>query len=168
MLVIFYVQFHAERVAAFQSRHRSLPPLLTIAGVDQRHLHVVHGACPRNQVERLEDEPDLSIADPGQLIVGQDRKIAALWHAFFLNVVDENFVQAFKADGIMLKNFRDVICSLVDAGISKHQQYALRIAVNQLDLGFKNCDAGALAANQSAGNVEATIFARQQLVEVVA
>ena len=68
----------------------------------------------------------------------------------------------------MLKNFRDVICSLVDAGISKHQQYALRIAVNQLDLGFKNCDAGALAANQSAGNVEATIFARQQLVEVVA
>ena len=145
MLVIFYVQFHGRRVAALQSVHRATGLLCGFFLASGAELH---------------HKPALGL--------GQDRKIAALWHAFFLNIVDEDFVQSFKADGIVLKNFRDVICSLIDAGISKHQQYSLRIAVNQLHLGFKNCHAGAFTANQSASNVEATIFARQQLIEVVA
>src|SRR2546422_2369841 len=39
--------------------------------VDERQLHVVQGGRAGEQVERLEDEADLLVADPGQLIVGQ-------------------------------------------------------------------------------------------------
>ena len=51
-------------LAPFLGRH---------AGVDQRQLDVVQGAGAREQVERLEDEADLLVADPGQLGVGQVR-----------------------------------------------------------------------------------------------
>src|SRR2546423_3209683 len=61
-----------------ERRHRSLPPPLVFAGVDQGHLDVVDGARPRNQVEGLEHEPDLSIADPGQLVVSQRRDVIAV------------------------------------------------------------------------------------------
>src|SRR6267378_1615706 len=39
--------------------------------VNQRQLHVVQRGRTGKQVERLEDEADLLVADPGQLIVGQ-------------------------------------------------------------------------------------------------
>src|SRR4029079_6203724 len=39
------------------------------AGVDQRQLHVVQRGRARKQVEGLKDEPDLLIADAGQLVV---------------------------------------------------------------------------------------------------
>ena len=49
-----------------------LPPLLRAhAGVDQRQLDVVQAGGPRQQVEGLEDEADLLVADPGQLVVLQ-------------------------------------------------------------------------------------------------
>src|SRR5207302_9874689 len=48
------------------------------AGVNQRHLDVVHRGHARNQVVGLEDETDLSIADPGQLIVAQGGHVVAV------------------------------------------------------------------------------------------
>ena len=49
---------------------RPLPPLgAREAGVDQRQLDVVQGVGARQQVEGLEDEADLLVADAGQLAV---------------------------------------------------------------------------------------------------
>ena len=43
------------------------------ARVQQRHGHVLQRARPRQQVERLEDETDRAVADPGELVVGEAR-----------------------------------------------------------------------------------------------
>ncbi len=54
-------------------RERSLRSLQTVlgrhAGVDERQLDVVQRRGSRQQVERLEDEPDLLVADAGQFVV---------------------------------------------------------------------------------------------------
>jgi len=47
------------------------PPARRHAGVDQRQLDVVQRVGARQQVERLEDEPDFLVPDAGQLIVSQ-------------------------------------------------------------------------------------------------
>ena len=39
------------------------------AGIDERKLHVVQCRRARQQVEGLEDEPDLLVANPCQLVV---------------------------------------------------------------------------------------------------
>src|SRR3989442_1551512 len=62
----------------FECRHRPLAALLAVAGVDERHLDVVHGARARNQVIGLKDEADLSIANPGQLVVTERRDVVAI------------------------------------------------------------------------------------------
>ena len=55
---------HLQRLA------RALQPLLLgDAGVDQRQLDVVQRGGARQQVEGLEDEADLAVADRGQLVV---------------------------------------------------------------------------------------------------
>ena len=46
--------------------------------VDQRQLDVVQRVRPGEQVERLEDEPDLLVADAGQFIVGQIAHLLAV------------------------------------------------------------------------------------------
>src|SRR5439155_975814 len=51
-------------------------PALT--GVHQRHLHVVKGARAGDQVEALEDEPDLSVPDPRQLVVVEPGDVGAI------------------------------------------------------------------------------------------
>ena len=55
------------RLSGCLRRH---PPLLARhAGIDHRQLHVLERRGPRQEVEGLEDEPDLLVADPGELIV---------------------------------------------------------------------------------------------------
>src|SRR5947207_1567210 len=59
-------------VSADRRRLERLPAAVGAhAGVDQRHLDVVQGAGPGDEVERLEDEPDLDVADRRQLVVVQ-------------------------------------------------------------------------------------------------
>src|SRR5260370_3407834 len=62
----------------FERGHGPLPPLLVVAGVDQGHLDVVHRARSRNQVVGLEDKADLSIANPGQLVIRQVGDVVAV------------------------------------------------------------------------------------------
>ena len=61
-------------------RLRGLPaPLLRAqAGVDQRQLHVVQRGGAGQQVERLEDEADLLVPDPGERVVAQLRHPVAV------------------------------------------------------------------------------------------
>ena len=58
-----------------ERRERTLPPLSDASRVDQGHLHVVESARAGYQVEGLEDEPDLAVADRGQLVVVQRRDV---------------------------------------------------------------------------------------------
>src|SRR5207245_2768351 len=67
-----------QQAARCERRHRPLAALLVIARVDERHLDVVDRTGARNQVVGLEDEADLSISDPGQLVVGQRRDVVAV------------------------------------------------------------------------------------------
>src|SRR5205807_7890545 len=96
-----------------------------------------------------------------------DGKILDLGHALLLHVVDQETVEALKSDGFVFKNLRHVIASFIDAGISENQKNSLGIAVDEPDLRFQNCDAGALAAYECTRNVEASVFAGQQMVEVI-
>src|SRR3989441_139101 len=48
------------------------------ARVDQRQLHVVERGGARQQVERLEDEPDFLVADARQLVVGEVAHLLAV------------------------------------------------------------------------------------------
>ena len=58
---------------------RERAPLLGAhAGIDQRQLDVVQRGGAGQQVEGLEDEPDLLVADPGQLVVAQLRDPVAV------------------------------------------------------------------------------------------
>ena len=58
------------QVHHLQGPPRPLQPLLLgHAGVDQRQLDVVQRGGARQQVEGLEDEADLAVADRGQLVV---------------------------------------------------------------------------------------------------
>ena len=79
--------------------------------------------------------------------------------------VDEQGVEAFEADRLVLQDEGNVVGR--DKGICKTQahQHAARRAVHQAQGGFEHGDAGAFGADQGAGNVEA-IF-RQQFVQVV-
>ena len=47
-------------------------------GVDQGQLHVLRRRAAREQVERLEDEPDLPVAYVGKLVVGQRADLDAV------------------------------------------------------------------------------------------
>src|SRR5438309_3178215 len=60
-----------------QSLHRPRPPVLR-SGVDQRHLHVMKRRGPRDEVEALEDETDLSVANGGELVVVEPRDFGAV------------------------------------------------------------------------------------------
>jgi hypothetical protein len=60
-----------------------------------------------------------------------------------------------------------MIARFVNAWIPEHQQHAFGIAVDELNLCFENRDASAFTADERAGQVEAPVFSRQQLVEVV-
>ena len=55
-----------------ERRPGALPALPAAhAGVDQRQLHVLQRRGAGQQVEGLEHEPDLPVAHPGQLVVGE-------------------------------------------------------------------------------------------------
>ena len=62
---------HAVGQPHFGQRvERRSPPLFRgHAGIDQRQLDVAQGGGPRQQVEGLEDEADLPVADLGELVV---------------------------------------------------------------------------------------------------
>ena len=81
-------------------------------------------------------------------------------------VVDEEIVEAFEADGLVLHDFGDVVGALIDVGIGDDQQDALRRTLDQAAGCFENRDAGAFGADQCAGDVEA-VFG-EQVVQVVA
>jgi hypothetical protein len=49
-------------------------------GVDERQLDVLEGRGPRQQVESLEHEAHLLVADERQIVVGQLRHVAAAQH----------------------------------------------------------------------------------------
>src|SRR5256886_17347883 len=55
----------------FERRERALSSRMTIAAVDEWQLDVLDRVQPREQVVRLEDEADVLVADPGELLVGQ-------------------------------------------------------------------------------------------------
>ena len=67
-------------------RERGRGPLAPLpaarAGIDQRQLHVVQRRRAGQQVERLEDEPDLPVPDAGQLVVGEPRDLLAVEPVF--------------------------------------------------------------------------------------
>jgi hypothetical protein len=66
-----------------QRIHRQLASLrrrLHGTRIQQRHLDVLHRRRPRQQIEALEDEPDLRIANVRQLIARQLRDIAPVQH----------------------------------------------------------------------------------------
>src|ERR1700682_2468467 len=67
-----------QQTDRFERGHRPLAPLQVVARVNERHLDVVYRTRARNQVVGLEDEADLSIANPGQLVVGQCRHVVAI------------------------------------------------------------------------------------------
>ena len=54
------------------------------AGVHERQLDVVQGAGARQEVERLEDEADLLVADAGQFVIVQFRDVVAIKPVFSL------------------------------------------------------------------------------------
>jgi hypothetical protein len=58
-----------ELHALERSRRAVDAVLLRHAGVDERQLHVVERGRARQQVEGLEDEPDLLVPDARQLVV---------------------------------------------------------------------------------------------------
>ena len=63
------------------------PPALGTrdAGVEQRQGGVGHRVDPRQQVEALEDEADLAVADLGELVVANAEPHRALWRKKSLN-----------------------------------------------------------------------------------
>ena len=65
-----------------QRIHRALVALgrlhLVGAVVEQRQLDVVERRGPRQQVEPLEDEPDLPVADDGELVLRHARDVLAV------------------------------------------------------------------------------------------
>src|SRR3982074_1618666 len=67
-----------QQTDRFERGHRALFALQVVARVDQRHLDVVNRARARNQVVGLEHEADLSIPNPGELVVGQCRPVVAI------------------------------------------------------------------------------------------
>src|SRR5690606_2697719 len=51
---------------------------LALPGVDQRELDVLEAVDARQQVERLEDEPDLAVAHRGEVVVRERRDVAVV------------------------------------------------------------------------------------------
>ena len=62
---------HAVLKADYGQRLFRALPSLAVAGIEQRHFHLLQRRHSRQQIERLEDEPDLAVADGGQRVVGQ-------------------------------------------------------------------------------------------------
>ena len=77
---------------------------------------------------------------------------------FFLHARDEELVHALERDGMKLQNIGNVVASLIYLGLAEHDENAARTTEHEPNLRFQNGDASGLAANQSASNVEATIF----------
>jgi hypothetical protein len=48
------------------------------AAVDERQLHIAQRVGPREEIERLEDKPDLAVADVRELVVLHCRDIVAI------------------------------------------------------------------------------------------
>src|SRR5205814_211730 len=98
----------------------------------------------------------------------QNRQIVKLAHLFFLYVRNQNLVETLESDGLVLENFRDIVSCFVDAWITQDEKDPLRIVIDESHFGFENGHAGALGAHQSSCQIEAAIFSREQLVEIVA
>ena len=79
--------------------------------------------------------------------------------------VDEQAVEAFEADGFVLQYGGNVVGGDEGVGKAETDENAAGWAWHQAHC-FENGDAGAFAADQGAGDVEAVL--RQQLVEIVA
>ena len=99
-------------------------------------------ACDSASAERLAAELDQQPA----AAFGQQREAFGV-DAFRARVVDEEVVEAFEADGLVLHDFGDVVGALIDVGIGDDQQDALRRALDQAAGGFEDCGAGAFGAD---------------------
>ena len=108
---------------------------------------------------KLHYKPSLPLRKDGQVI--------DLGHAFLFHVVDQKVVDALKTDGLVFKNFRNVITRFVNAWIAKNQEDSLGIAVDEPDLRLQNCDACALAPYEGSRNVKASVVAGQQMVKAI-
>src|SRR5262249_30509451 len=82
------------------------------------------------------------------------------------HVLDENVVHAFKADGLRLANFRNVVSRGVDVFVSEHQCGALLRPVDEPDFGAEDDHARALRADQGTRDVKASFG--KKLIQTVA
>ena len=80
--------------------------------------------------------------------------------------LDEHVVEAFEADGTVFESQWNCVGGNESVGESQHGEDAKRRAGGKVELGRKNCCAGAFRADQGAGYVEAGLG--KQLIEVVA
>ena len=82
------------------------------------------------------------------------------------HVVDQQAIEAFEANRLVLEDCRHVVGGDEGVGKSQDDQAAMLGAMFQRAAGLENRDAGAFRAHQRAGYVK-SVF-RQQLIEVVA
>ena len=80
--------------------------------------------------------------------------------------VDQQVVEAFEADGLVLESERDGVGGEKRIGEAQHGEHAEGRAGGEVERGGDDVGAGAFGADQRAGHVE-VVFG-QQLVEVVA
>ena len=86
--------------------------------------------------------------------------------AFAAHELDEEMVETFEADRVVLERERDGVGGEEAVGESEDGEDAMGRTGGEVERGGEDIDAGAFAANEGAGDVEAALG--QQLVEVVA
>ena len=82
------------------------------------------------------------------------------------HVVDHQAIEAFEADRLVLEHRGHVIGGDEGIGKAEHHQAAMLRAMSERAARLQHGNAGAFAAHQCAGDVEAVF--RQQLIQVVA
>src|SRR5205085_5355906 len=84
---------------------------------------------------------------------------------FDLHRFDQDIVDSFETDWLVLADFRNVIADLIDVGITEDEKRTHRRIDNQLEGCFQNQHAGAFRADESARDVK--VFLREQIIKVV-
>ncbi len=84
---------------------------------------------------------------------------------FFLHVLHEMIVEAFKTDGLMREHFHDMIASRVDIGITQNDQRTRWRARDEAHGCFQHRHTSAFATDERARHVKAML--RQELGEVI-
>ena len=88
--------------------------------------------------------------------------------AFFLDVFVKAVIDSLQGDRFERQDFHQMIGGLINVRVAQHKEHTLRLVVNQGHLGFEDCDAGPLAADQRPGDINHASLIRNELVEVVA